>query len=139
MTNHRYVRRLEWAYASHLTDARIYPQAGWAQVPDDVPWHELPLVGMARLTASDAYENGLRSCAVELRARLSCSWRPPVEQLALCATLTDGTLCLVGGPLPPHPLILPEDQHPDRVGDACQTELKITWTAEAPPCTLMED
>ena len=121
-----YIRKIEYCEAYHLRRAVILPAQAKALVQEQMPWQELPMVGLASLETTEDVDKSVRITTIKLQAKLCRSATLPVSPLSFRITDVLGETLLLGTASAPHPFVAISA----KVADNPQNEATYTFTLQ---------
>lgn len=119
-----YARSLAVIEAPRLRNVIIIPGEG-VLLRHDLPFKELPLVGLAECRCDSKVADKSRLYESSVSAALSEPFKPGTEPLAFLITAVSGDRFLVGQAEPPYPLTATSTSMPGRVADAAGYSLSV--------------
>ena len=97
-----------------------------------MPWHEVPIVGLAALETGDELDNGVRLHTQKLTATLETEYVFPQSPTVFLITAINGMQYLNGTSDAPYPLIKQNTILSSNTAENAITELVVTFTSQLP-------
>lgn len=97
-----------------------------------MPWHEVPIVGLAALETGDELDNGVRMHTQKLTATLETEYVFPQSTVVFLITAVNGTQYLISTSDAPFPLIQQSTILSSNAGENAITKLVANFTSQFP-------
>lgn len=128
----KYIAKIEWCPARHLSLATPMPDNLRVYLTDYMPYEELCIVGLASLEISDEIVSGVRVWTSKVVATLPERISAPDAAVSLRLTAVDGTQYIMGLSDRPHPVVAFDDKHPSSPSGQCACAISAVLKGPLP-------